>query len=178
MAGYVFLVLAAACVLLWLLFGRGFGRRPAGMPDGEVVYCGHREPGSRLLHAPNHHLAGKPDYIVKQGDEFTPVEVKSGPRPKKLYRSDRMQLTAQALLVEAEFGKRPARGYVLYPDRAFDVAIRPKDIDRLTEALQIMRKARETKRIPDAYPSWFLCPTCPNVRCPKRVKRTRGKTDR
>ncbi len=168
---YAFLILAAICVLLWLVSGRSLGRKPPGMPEGDVVYCGTKGPGWRVLQAPDFHLSGVPDYVVRQGPDYIPVEVKSGRRPRKLYDSDRMQLTAQALLVEAEFGKRPTHGYVLYPDRVFDVRIRPKDIERITEGVQIMREARQAGDMPDVYPSWFLCSTCPSVGCPKRSKR-------
>jgi CRISPR-associated protein Cas4 len=169
MVGSVLLALATVCLVLWLVFGRGVTRRVVGLPPGEVVYTGH-EKQAKLLRAPQYNLSGKPDYVVRQGKEFTPVDLKSGAAPKKLYESDRMQVIAQALLVEAEFGTRPAYALVQYPGRTYKVSVRPQSVARLEEALEVMRLARETGTAPDVPPSWFYCPTCPRTGCPKRVK--------
>jgi CRISPR-associated protein Cas4 len=169
MVGTVLLALAAVCLVLWLAFGFAVPRRVAGLPAGEVVYAGH-EKQAKLLRAPQYSLLGKPDYIVRQGKEYIPVELKSGTAPKKLYESDRMQVIAQALLVEAEFGTRPAYAFVQYPGRTYKVNVRPRSIARLEEALWVMREARETGTAPDVPPSWFLCPTCPCTECPKRAR--------
>jgi CRISPR-associated protein Cas4 len=169
MIGSVLLALAAVCLVLWLVFGRGVTRRVAGLPPGEVVYAGN-EKQAKLLRAPQYNLLGKPDYVVRQGKEFVPVELKSGTAPKKLHDSDRMQVIAQALLVEAEFGTRPAFAFVQYPGRTYKVNVRPRSIARLEEALLVMREARETGTAPDVPPSWFYCPACPRTQCPKRVR--------
>jgi len=170
MVGPLLLALAAVCLVLWLVFRFGTPRRVAGLPPGEVVYAGN-ERQAKLLHAPQYNLLGKPDYVVRQGKEFIPVELKSGTAPKKLYESDRMQVIAQALLVEAEFGTRPAFAFVQYPGRTYKVNVRPQGVARLEEALRVMREARETGTEPDVPPSWFFCPTCPRTECPKRVRR-------
>ena len=169
MIGSILLALAAVCFVLWLVFGRWGPRRVAGLPPGEVVYAGHERP-AKLLRVSQYGLIGKPDYVVKQGREFTPVELKSGAAPRKLHESDRMQVIAQALLVEAEFGTRPTFCYVQYPGRTYKVSVRPQTVARLEEALEVMRLARETGTAPDVPPSWFYCPTCPRTGCPKRVK--------
>jgi len=88
-----------------------------------------------------------------------------------------MQVIAQALPVEAEFGARPAFGYVQYPGRTYKVGVRPQSVARLEEALEVMRLARETGEAPDGPPSWFYCPTCPRTGCPKRVKRQGNPRD-
>jgi CRISPR/Cas system-associated exonuclease Cas4 (RecB family) len=169
MIGQVLLALAVVCFVLWLVFGYGTPRRVAGLPPGEVVYAGN-ERQARLLRAPQYNLLGKPDYVVKQGKEFIPVELKSGIAPRKLHESDRMQVIAQSLLVEAEFGRRPAYAFVQYPGRTYKVNVRPKSVARLEGALLVMREARESGTAPDVPPSWFFCPSCPRTECPKRAR--------
>lgn len=168
MAGHVLLIIAALCVLLWLIFRLVIPRRVAGLPPGEVAYAGN-ERRARLLRAPGYGLAGKPDYVVRQGKEFIPVELKSGIAPGKLHDSDRMQVIAQALLVEAEFGTLPSFAYVCYPGRTYKVNVRSQSIARLEKALGVMREARETGVMRDVPPAWFHCPTCPRTTCSKRV---------
>jgi CRISPR-associated exonuclease Cas4 len=133
------------------------------------VYSGIVPKERRVLHAPKYHLTGAPDYIIKQGDKYVPVEVKSGRVPKSLHDSVRMQVISAALLVESEFGTRPEKGYVQYPGKAFTVKIAQKSVARLLDAIGTMREARRTGNAPDAPPSWFYCPTCPRVECPRRV---------
>jgi CRISPR/Cas system-associated exonuclease Cas4 (RecB family) len=169
MVGSILLTLAGLCLVLWFVFRLVIPRRVAGLPPGEVVYTGN-EKQAKLLRAPQYNLLGKPDYVVRQGKEFIPGELKSGTAPKKLHDSDRMQVIAQALLVEAEFGTRPAFAFVQYPGRTYKVNVRPQSIARLEEALLVMCEARETGTAPDVPPSWFYCPTCPRTACPKRVR--------
>jgi CRISPR-associated exonuclease Cas4 len=173
MTGQVLLLLAALCLFVWVILRALVRRRVKGLPPGEVVYAGN-ERQAKLLTAPRYNLVGKPDYIVKQGNEFVPVELKSGAAPKKLYESDRMQVIAQALLVESEFGRLPRFAYVRYPGRMYRVSVTPRSITRIDRALLVMQLARETDTMPDVPPSWFLCPTCPRTRCPKRVGSRQG----
>jgi len=169
MVGSVLLALAVVCFVLWLIFWFRFPRRVAGLPPGEVVYAGN-ERAAKLLRAPRYGLVGKPDYVVRQNREHVPVELKSGTPPKKLHDSDRMQVVAHALLVEAEFGARPTFALVQYLGRTYRVQVRPQSVARLEEALWVMREARETGTAPDVSPSWFFCPSCPRTECPRRVK--------
>ena len=81
-----------------------------------------------------------------------------------------MQVVSAALLVESEFGTRPDLGYVQYPGRIFTVKIGQKSVTTLLDAIRTMREAKQAGITPNVYPSWFLCPTCPRVECPRRVK--------
>jgi CRISPR-associated protein Cas4 len=174
MIGLVFIGAAFICFLLWLFLKFSAGSKSKKLLQGEIVYYGINNRNARILQAPQLHLSGVPDYIIKQDNEFIPVEIKSSLTPKKLYDSDRMQVVAQALLVEAEFGKRPTHGFVQYPNRTFVVKIEPKYVDKLEKALSIMRKAKEIGQIPNLYPAWYLCPTCQRTNCPKRTKGIRS----
>lgn len=177
MISLVLLGAALISFLLWLFIKTSDRKKSEKLLQGEVIYKGINNRDARILKAPRFHLSGIPDYIIKQNNEYLPVEIKSSETPKKLYDSARMQVVAQALLVEAEYGKLPTCGFVQYPNRTFVVKITPKYINKLEQALSIMIKAKETGFIPNLYPSWYYCPTCLKTNCPKRrkVERTQVK---
>jgi CRISPR-associated exonuclease Cas4 len=119
-------LLALSLILVGLLIF-WLGRRSqadAGLPIGRVIYSDTS--GWRSLEKPlfsqTQRLAGKPDYLVQQGREIIPVEVKSahapadGPR-----RSHVLQLAAYCLLVEETYRQRPKYGIVKYADRMFAI---------------------------------------------------------
>jgi CRISPR-associated protein Cas4 len=163
--------IAWLCLLWWIILCSSARKQLTGLPPGKIIYRGIDEHKARILRAPKYSLSGIPDYVIKQDDEFIPIEIKSSIAPKKLYDSDRMQVVAQALLVEAEFGKRPTRAFVQYPNRTFIIKIESKYVSKLEEAIQLMKRSKATGRIPDVYPSWYLCPTCPRTNCPKRTNK-------
>ena len=115
------LLILIGALIFWL------GRRTqsgAGLPIGRVIYSDTS--GWRSLEKPlfsrTHRLTGKPDYLVQQGREIIPIEVKSaqapgaGPR-----RSHVLQLAAYCLLIEATYRQIPKYGIVKYADRMFAV---------------------------------------------------------
>ena len=134
------LLILIGVLVFWL------GRRSqaeAGLPIGRVIYSDTR--GWQSLEKPLfsriHRLTGKPDYLVQQGREIVPVEVKSshapgdGPR-----RSHVLQLAAYCLLVEETYRQRPKYGIVKYADRMF--AIDYTDALR-TELLDVIAAMRD-----------------------------------
>lgn len=77
----------------------------------------------KALRDPVHGLSGKPDYVFREKGSLVVEEVKSGragqasaPRFEHL-----VQLGAYFLLVEREYGERPAYGRIRYRDRTFQV---------------------------------------------------------
>lgn len=130
--------LAFGLLLLWLA---GRIRRATGLPGGRVVSqdtLRHRQAGE-TLYDPVLDLAGRPDYLVEQGDRRIPVEIKSGgamagPRP-----GHRLQLAAYCRLVEAVYARRPPHGILQYADRTYAIAYTPELEEELTEALEAMR---------------------------------------
>lgn len=115
------LIILTGVIIFWL------GRRSqadAGLPLGRVIYSDTHgwQSIEKPLFSRTHRLAGKPDYLVQQGREIIPVEVKSarapddGPR-----RSHVLQLAAYCLLVEETYRQRPKYGIVKYADQMFAV---------------------------------------------------------
>jgi CRISPR-associated exonuclease Cas4 len=115
------LLILIGALVFWL--GRQ-SQAEAGLPIGRVIYSDTR--GWQALEKPlfshTYRLTGKPDYLVQQGRDIIPVEVKSahapgdGPR-----RSHVLQLAAYCLLIEETYRQKPKYGIVKYADRMFAV---------------------------------------------------------
>jgi CRISPR-associated exonuclease Cas4 len=115
------LLILIGVLIFWL------GRRSqaeVGLPIGQVIYSDTRgwQSVEKPLFSRTYRLTGKPDYLVQQGREIVPVEVKSarapddGPR-----RSHVLQLAAYCLLIEEAYRQKPKYGIVRYADRMFSV---------------------------------------------------------
>jgi CRISPR-associated exonuclease Cas4 len=139
------LAILAIVVILIGLFILSQGRRmqlATGLPAGRVVYAdtGAWRTVERPLFSALHQLAGKPDYVVKRGQQTIPVEVKSasapgdGPR-----RSHLLQLAAYCLLIEEHYQHRPEYGIIKYADRAFEIDYTPALETALMDTLDAMR---------------------------------------
>lgn len=140
-------LLALGVLLLWLARR---GRARSGLPEGRVIYTdtgGWRRP-ERALFSRDLLLTGRPDYLVDEGREIIPVEVKpsthsvedkSSSAPKQPYDSHIIQLAAYCLLVEEEYGRRPPYGIIKYADRAFEIDYTPGMENELLSTLEDMR---------------------------------------
>jgi len=114
------LLILLALLLLWLARRQ---QHAAGMPGGQVIYSDTR--GWLSVEKPFYDaalgLTGRPDYLVEQGDQIIPVEVKSARVDQGPYDSHIYQLAAYCLLVERSYGKRPAYGILHYPNRTYRI---------------------------------------------------------
>ena len=123
------LLLILTGVLIFWLSRRS--QAEAGLPMGRVIYSDTRgwQSIEKPFYSRTHRLTGKPDYLVQQGRDIIPVEVKSAHAPSDgPRRSHVLQLAAYCLLVEEAYRQRPKYGIVKYADRMFAVDY--------TEALQ------------------------------------------
>jgi len=121
------LPLIALSLIVLGLFVFWLGRRTqaeAGLPVGRVIYSDTRgwQSIEKPLFSRTHRLAGKPDYVVQQGRDIVPVEVKSAHAPSDgPRRSHVLQLAAYCLLIEETYRQKPKYGIVKYADRMFAV---------------------------------------------------------
>ncbi len=151
-----FLLLGLALFLL----GRR-GRERSGMPEGEVVYSDTWRRVERPLISRRLGLTGKPDYLVEEGDELAPVEVKSAAAPAGgPYEAHIYQLAAYCLLVAEHSSRRPRRGYLRYADRGYVVEF-TRDLERRTLAvLAALRADLSAEEVHRSHNSPARCRGC------------------
>jgi CRISPR-associated exonuclease Cas4 len=138
MSPWFFLLLALGLLLLWLAKR---GRARSGLPQGRVVYADtdRWSRPERPLFSNEFLLTGRPDYLVVEGTDVIPVEVKSGPAPAQPYLSHLLQLGAYCLLVEESYRRRPPYGIIKYADHALEVEYTDELEDQLLATLDDMR---------------------------------------
>jgi CRISPR-associated exonuclease Cas4 len=159
MAPWFFFLLALGLLLLWLAQR---GRVRSGLPQGRVVYTdtGGWNRLERPLFSREFLLTGKPDYLVADGADVIPVEVKSGRAPAQPYPSHLLQLAAYCLLVEECYRRRPPYGIVRYADRAFEVDYTPELEDQLLATLDGMRAGLADGNTPRSHEEPRRCQAC------------------
>ncbi|HUR69632.1 MAG TPA: CRISPR-associated protein Cas4 [Candidatus Thermoplasmatota archaeon] len=168
--------------LLWLFVALGFLLRAmwkqeearvfvakAGLVQGELAYSDLDKPGE-TLRSEKYDLSGRPDYIVRRDEEYIPVEVKTGRTPDAPHDSHLMQLGVYCILVEENYGRRPSRGYLQYPDRVFEVPFTDEFRDKALETTLRMRLATMTGVIHRNHERAGKCKGCSRrALCPERL---------
>ena len=116
-------------------------RAQSGLPEGRLVYVDTSawRRTERPLFSKAYRITGKPDYLVDDGHEIVPVEVKSGRAPHQPHESHVMQLAAYCLLVEETTNRRPRYGIIKYADVAFEVDYTPELKEALLMTVDEMR---------------------------------------
>ena len=161
--------MALLLVLALLFLGLGLfllarrQRKISGLPEGEIIYtdAGDWRRNERPLFSNRYRLTGKPDYLVRQGGEIIPVEVKStrlNGRPP--YPSHTMQLAAYCLLVEDVLDVRPAYGILKYADATIRIAYTDALREEVLGALAAMRRAQGASDIPRSHEDAVRCRFC------------------
>jgi CRISPR-associated exonuclease Cas4 len=122
MLGLYFAILLGIISVV-LFFLAASQRRKSGIPAGRVIYVDTNQWGrvEKPLYDPELRLTGRPDYVVKQGREVIPIEVKSRQTPQAPYDSHIYQLAAYCLLIEREYGIRPTHGIIHYVNKNFSI---------------------------------------------------------
>ena len=158
MLAFVLILLA---LLLWIFAQRT--RQASGLPAGRVVYSdtgGWSRPEKPLFSAALQ-LTGKPDYLVRQGAAYIPVEVKSGRAPAEgPYASHVYQLAAYCALVAETYHHRPAYGLIKYADRTLSVDFTPALEAELSDLLDEMRADGAADDVARSHSSAARCRAC------------------
>ncbi len=151
---------AVGLLLVWLSARR---RKRLGLPAGRVVYSdtGIRQEVEKPLYDRTLGLAGRPDYLVRQGRRLIPVEVKSAAAPPVPYDSHVFQVLAYCLLVERQMGTRPPYGLLQYADRTFRIDFTFEAEERLLDLLAEIRRAERRGGLPErSHTSAARCRAC------------------
>lgn len=135
------LILLLALVGLALLWLARRLRARSGLPAGRVVAAdvGSWRRLGQPLFSRRHGLTGCPDYIVADGADLIPVEVKSARAPARPHTSHILQLAAYCLLVAETSGRRPPYGILRYADRTFQIPYTRELEEQLLDILEEMR---------------------------------------
>lgn len=168
--------------LVWLMIALGFLLRAiykegegktvaeqSGFVAGELAYSDLDRP-AETLQSLRYNLSGRPDYIVRRGDVYIPVEVKTGRTPAHPHESHLMQLGVYCILVEEKYGKRPPFGVLQYSDKRFDIPFTQEFRDRVLEASLRMKLAEMTGEVHRIHNQVGKCRGCSRREgCPERM---------
>lgn len=153
------LIALIALALLWLAKKQ---QRATGLPKGQIIYADTR--GWLAVEAPfydpNLGLTGRPDYLVRQGEQVIPVEVKSTRAPQKPYDTHVYQLAAYCLLVEHAYHVRPLYGILHYPDRTFRIDFTQELESAILTLLEDIRAQDYLEELPRSHDSIARCRNC------------------
>lgn len=154
------LLLALLALAAWLR-ARHLHRR-SGLPSGQLLSTdtGTWRRPERPLFSVCYRLTGRPDYLIREGGQVVPVEVKSGPCPSAPYLSHRLQLAAYCLLVEDEYGQAPPYGLIKYRDGIFTVDYTPQLRSQLLATLAEMHSLLNADDLPPNHASPNRCRRC------------------
>lgn len=92
-----------------------------GAISGNNIYSDTKQMPGEVLYSDTLKLKGKPDYIIKKGNEYIPVEVKTGKTPSVPYKNHVAQLFAYCALINEQYSVRPKYGVIKYPEREFEI---------------------------------------------------------
>jgi len=139
----LFFVLGIAVVLLIAAFRLrstvNSEKESQGIPKGLVLYSDLNVPATplfsrRLL------LTGKPDYIVRRGSQYIPVEVKTGRRPQPSH-SHVLQLAAYCQILEDTSGEFVPEGILVYNTVQHSIPFDPQLRFELEQVMRTMRSS-------------------------------------
>lgn len=154
-------VLVLLALVLLLIAGRL--RSASGLPSGRVVYSDTGAWGrlEKPLFSRRLGLTGKPDYLVRNGEDVIPVEVKSARAPAGgPYAAHLYQLAAYCALVAEAYGRRPAYGLIQYADRLVSVDFTPALERELLELLTAMRDTADQADVARSHTAAARCAAC------------------
>lgn len=155
------LILILLALLFWFLSRRA--QRASGLPAGRVVYTDTGAWGrlEKPLFSHRLQLTGKPDYLVRDGAAYIPVEVKSGPAPAEGARASHIyQLAAYCVLVAEAYGSRPTHGLIKYADKTLAVDFTSQLEADLLELLDEIRADGEADDVARSHSSAARCRAC------------------
>jgi CRISPR-associated exonuclease Cas4 len=156
-------LIAVLILLALILFWRARQElRAAGIPGGRVIYADTSRwgPVKEPLFDQALSLTGKPDYLVEQGEQLIPVEVKSSRGRQGPHDGHIFQLAAYCLLVQRTLGVRPPYGILHYPDRTYAIDYTPELESALLDLLAEIRRQERRGQQNRSHDSPARCRGC------------------
>jgi len=157
---YLSILFLLVAVVLFIVSARQ--KRQAGIPAGRVIYTDTSRWGKveKPLFDPNLRLTGKPDYLVEQGSQVIPVEVKSRNSPQAPYDSHIYQLAAYCLLVQHVYDTRPNYGIIHYRNRTFAIDFTSTLEDSVKTTIREMQEKTSRSQVDRSHENPHSCQHC------------------
>jgi CRISPR-associated exonuclease Cas4 len=124
-------------------------RKSFGTIAGNNIYTDTRQLPGDVLYSEGLHLKGKPDYIIQKGNQYIPVEVKTGRTPSVPYKNHVAQLFAYCALIQEEYGVRPQYGVIKYPEREFEIEYTKQGEEGLRKIIHDMQNMKQSETEPE-----------------------------
>jgi len=158
----IYLAIALLLLALLLLWISRKSQAQTGLPGGRVIYTDTRGWGKveKPFYDAAVGLTGKPDYLVEEGSNIIPVEVKSTYQSETPYDSHIYQLAAYCLLVKQATGKRVPYGILHYPNRNYAIDYTPALENALLDLLARMRLHNERSEVARSHSIPARCMRC------------------
>jgi len=143
-------------------------RKELKLPDGEIIYVDDLK-SSPILKSQKYGIWGRPDILIKVGDDYIPVEIKTGRIPKGPLFSHIMQLTAYMLLVEENY-RTPPYGLLKYGPYVYRIDYEEDLKKILLKKVEEMRRALKTGEVHRNHNRVGKCLHCSRRDiCPERL---------
>lgn len=121
-----------------------FKKKSLGVLSGDAVYTDTQKLPGEILYSETLQLKGKPDYIIKKGDEYIPVEVKTGKTPNMPYRNHVAQLFAYCALIQEKYSVRPKYGVIKYPEQEFEIEYTEQGEQGIQQLISEMQEMKQS----------------------------------
>jgi len=152
------------CSIVFLLKSRRIRSRTSNLkrkymiPDGRIMYSDLNVP-AKTLFSKRYGLTGKPDYIVKKDNQYTPIEVKSSSQnyPQK---SHMLQLAAYCQLIEDNYKTFVPYGIIAYKNTNYKISFDPKLRFELESTIKKMRIVLKKKKVELNHNDVSRCVSC------------------
>jgi CRISPR-associated exonuclease Cas4 len=157
---YLSIILLLVALILFVVAARQ--KRQAGIPSGRIIYSDTNRWGKveKTLFDPILRLTGRPDYLVEQGRQVIPVEVKSRSSPQAPYDSHIYQLAAYCLVVQYEYGTRPNYGIIHYRNRTFAIDFTSTLEDSIKGTIREMQEKTNRSQLDRSHANPRSCQHC------------------
>jgi CRISPR-associated exonuclease Cas4 len=166
--------------LVWLIAASYFlyrSLRSTGIADllrkehrlkGKIEYIDIDD--SKIFKSDVHGITGRPDYVVKVGDQIIPVEVKKGRTPQGPLFSHIVQVATYCLLMEETMGTPPPYGLIRYPDHEFQIDYNEDMKKMLLDKVKEMRGALVSSEVHRNHNRPGKCRSCSRRSvCPEKL---------
>ncbi len=142
---------------------------------GTLEYHDSEKTRPPLMKSERYHLTGRPDLIIKKGEDMIPVEIKTGRIPRGPLFSHILQITAYNMLVEEKYGRQPPYGILRYVDSdghfvEHEIEYTPELKDLVLEKIGEMMEKMKTGDVHRNHHRENKCLRCSRRHmCPERL---------